>query len=213
MKQLSFHRLLQASVAVCAMTAAVWCGTGPAMAATPVTPLKIVQNNSILSFNTIKAGTAGVGGMIENMQFKRFEGGLDSQGHISLKIDLTSIQTGIPLRDERMQSILWNVKQYPSVTFSGQIKPETLPSKNEESTVLDVHGELTMAGQSKPITTQLQVTALSDKWLVNTRKPVVIKADDYGLTAGVEALRAIMGLNYISSSVAVSFQLELKPIR
>jgi hypothetical protein len=68
-----------------------------------------------------------------------------------------------------------------------------------------------MAGQSKLIKTQLRVTALEGKWWVSTRTPIVVKADDFGLTSGVEALRAIMGLNYLSSSAPVNFQLEMVP--
>ena len=39
-----------------------------------------------------------------------------------------------------------------------------------------------------------------------------IDAKDFGLTPGVEALRAIVGLNFLSTSAPVSFQLALKPL-
>lgn len=212
MKQLPVHRLRRAGASACVVAAALWGGAGLVMAKPPLTPLTVNPGASVLSFNTTKAGTAGVGGVTETMQFKRFEGGMDPQGRISLRIDLTSIDSGIGIRDERMQSMLWQVGQYPSVTFSGQIRPETLPVNTGETVALDVQGDLTMSGRSKPVTAQLQVTALQGKWLVGTRKPVLVLADDFGLTAGVEALRAIMGLNYLSTSVPVTFQLELRPM-
>lgn len=211
MKSSLNHRLLRTIISVCVLAATLGFGVSAVMARSALMPLSIQTGSSVLSFNTTKAGAAGVGGITETMQFKRFEGGVDAQGRIQLKIDLSSIDSGIGIRDERMQSMLWNVGQYPSVTFSAQIKPEALPTKAGESVALDVPGELTMAGQSKPLAAQLQVSALQDKWLVTTRKPIVVKADDFGLTAGVEALRAIMGLNYLSSNAPVTFQLELKP--
>jgi polyisoprenoid-binding protein YceI len=170
---------------------------------------QVNASSSSLTFNTTKSGSAGVGGITEIMRFTRYEGDLNKLGHIELKIDLTSIDSGIPIRDERLQTMLWNVGQYPSVTFSAKISPETMRNLTKEPMVLEVHGLLTMAGQSQPVKTQLQVTPVNGKVLVSTLRPILVKADDFGLSSGVEALRAIMGLNYLSSTVPVNFQLEL----
>jgi polyisoprenoid-binding protein YceI len=164
---------------------------------------------STLTFNTTKGGVAGVGGITETMRFTRYEGGLDAQGRIAFKIDLTSIDSGITIRDERLQTMFWNVGTQPSVTFAAQLTPETLQKLTRETMVLDVDGQLTMAGQTKPTKMQLQVTPVNGKVLVSTRRPILIKADDFGLTTGVEAMRAVMQLNFLSSSVPVNFSLEL----
>jgi polyisoprenoid-binding protein YceI len=79
----------------------------------------------------------------------------------------------------------------------------------QEAVVMDVEGQLTMAGKSKPVKAQLLAYSLNGKVMVSTRKPILIKADDFGLTEGVEALREIMGLNFLGSTVPVTFQLEL----
>jgi polyisoprenoid-binding protein YceI len=172
-------------------------------------PLQINSAASSLSFNTTKSGAVGVGGITETMQFTRYEGGLDAQGRIALKIDLSSIDSGIGLRNERMQSLLWNVGQYPSVTFTAQLSPETVQKLHQTPMLVDVEGQLTMAGQSKPVKTQLQVTPVAGKVLVSTRRPILVNAADYGLTAGVEALREVMGLSYMSTTVPVTLNLEL----
>jgi len=97
------------------------------------------------------------------------------------------------------------------VTFSAQIKAEDLQKINtaKESVQFTVEGQMTMAGQTKPIQAQLQVTPLNNKLIINTRQAIVVDASDFGLSTGVEALRAIVGLNYLSSSAPVSFQIEL----
>ena len=181
----------------------------PAAASDAPLPWQVNPSTSSLTFNTTKAGTAGVGGITETMRFSRYEGGLDAQGRIQFKIDLSSIDSGIGIRDERMQSLLFKVGTYPSVTFSAQIKPEEQKKMTQEAVVMDVEGQLTMAGQSKPVKAQLLAYSLNGKVMVSTRKPILIKADDFGLTEGVEALRAIVGLNFLSSTVPVTFQLEL----
>lgn len=164
---------------------------------------------SSLTFTTVKSSAAGVGGVIENLRFNRYEGGLDEMGHIKLNIDLSSVDSGIPLRDERMQSLLWDVKAYPSVTFSAQLGPELRHKVGKEAQAITLDGKLEMAGQSKSIAAELQVVPMNGRLFVSTRKPILVRAEDFGLERGVEALRAIMGLNYIATTVPVTFQLEL----
>lgn len=182
-------------------------------AATDSAPLwQIHSKSSSLTFNTTKAGAAGVGGIVETMQFTRYSGGLEANGRIHLKIDLSSIDTGISIRDERLQTLFWNVANAPSVTFSGQLKADDQKKLLKEPVALEVEGSMTMAGVTKPIKAQLQVTPVNGKLWVSTRRPVLVKAEDFGLTPGVEALRAIMGLNFLAGTVPVNFQLELSKV-
>jgi polyisoprenoid-binding protein YceI len=136
---------------------------------------------------------------------------MDAQGKVLLDIDLSSVDSGIEIRDQRLKTIFWNVATHPVVTFVSQIKAADLQKINaaKESVQLTVEGLLSMAGQSKPIQAQLQVTPLNNKLIINTRQAIVVNASDFGLSTGVEALRAIMGLNYLSTSAPVSFQIEL----
>ncbi len=166
---------------------------------------------SSLTFNTTKSSVAGVGGVTETMRFKSFKGGMDAQGRVLLDIDLSSVESGIEIRDQRLQTIFWNVATHPVVTFASQIKAADLQKINaaKESVQLTVEGLLIMAGQTKPIQAQLQVTPLNNKLIINTRQAIVVNASDFGLSTGVEALKAIMGLNYLSSSAPVSFEIEL----
>lgn len=186
-------------------------GTGSNVIAQESFAWQINQHASSLTFNTTKSGAAGVGGITETMRFKSFKGGLSSQGKIELTINLSSVDTGIPIRDERLQTMFWNVAAHPTVNFAGQLSSEEMKkiSTGKESVVVMVEGQLTMAGQTKSIKTQLQVTSTNHKLYVSTRQPIVINANDFGLNAGVEALRAIMGLNYLSTSAPVTFTLEL----
>jgi polyisoprenoid-binding protein YceI len=183
----------------------------PVMASEQAADWQVNLPASSLSFNTTKSGTAGVGGITETMRFKSFKGGVDSQGRIALDIALSSIDSGIGLRDERLQTMFWNVAAQPTARFSGQIKPDELQKivagKNPVSVM--VQGQLTMAGQTKPVNAPLYVVPLPGKLIVSTRQAIVINANDFGLNAGAEALRAVMGLNYLSTSVPITFQLEL----
>jgi polyisoprenoid-binding protein YceI len=76
---------------------------------------------------------------------------------------------------------------------------------------IDLAGQFTLSGTTKPITAKLRVVKLTaQRLLVETRAPLLINATDFGLEAGVEALRSVMGLNLVSSVVPVSFSVVLK---
>lgn len=200
------NRIYHALVLGVGISAAISSAVGQEVAA-----WQINQAASMLVFNTTKAGTAGVGGTTETMEFKKFRGGLSAKGQMELTIELASVDSGIAIRDERLTTLFWNVAAQPTVSFAGQLSNDDMKkiAVGKEPMVVMVAGQLTMAGQSKPVTAQLQVTFVNKKLHVSTRQPIVVKADEFGLTTGAEALRAIMGLNYLSTSVPVTFSLVL----
>jgi polyisoprenoid-binding protein YceI len=76
---------------------------------------------------------------------------------------------------------------------------------------IDLTGQLTLAGQSKPVVAKVRVGALGAGLIgVSTRAPIVVDASDFGLRAGVEALREVMGLNMLSAAAPVSFALVMR---
>jgi polyisoprenoid-binding protein YceI len=169
---------------------------------------------SSLTFVTTKAGQPGVMGIIETQTFKRFSGGLDKSGRISLVIDLASVDTGVEIRDERLRTMLWNVKATPQALFTAQLPANmTTVSSSAAMQSIDLAGQLQMAGQTKPVTSSLRVSKTAQgQLLVTTRQPILINSNDFGLKAGVEALREIMGLGFLAASAPVTFTLTLNPI-
>jgi polyisoprenoid-binding protein YceI len=172
---------------------------------------QIDSAKSTMNFVTTKAGQAGVGGVGEVQSFGQFAGGMASDGNINFTVTLASVATGIDIRDERLRTMLFNVRDMPVATFAAQIDPAALrdlgPGGMKD---IDVAGELTLAGQSKPLTAKLRVVRLGASQLsVATRAPIVVDAAQFGLKSGVEALRDIMGLNFLATSAPVSLQLLL----
>jgi polyisoprenoid-binding protein YceI len=186
------------------------CNTGPTNNATAQN-WAIDSNQSTLNFVTTKAGQQGVAGISETQSFKRYSGGIDQSGKISLLIDLASIDTGVEIRDERMRTMLWNVKATPQATFTAQLPTEAFKSvANTGVRNIELNGQLQMGGQTKPVVATVRVSKLAnDQLLVVTRSPILINANDFGLRPGVEALREVMGLNFLAGSAPVSFTLVL----
>jgi polyisoprenoid-binding protein YceI len=187
------------------------CTTGPT-ANSSAQNWAIDSNQSTLNFVTTKAGQQGVAGISETQSFKRYSGGIDQNGKIMLNIDLASVDTGVEIRDERMRTMLWNVKATPQATFTAQLPADALKSVGSTGVQnIELNGQLQMGGQTKPVIANVRVSKLAnDQLLVVTRNPILINANDYGLRPGVEALREVMGLNFLAGSAPVSFTLVLR---
>ena len=67
-------------------------------------------------------------------------------------------------------------------------------------------GQLTLHGQSQTLTLSMMVGRLdADTLMVAGTEPLLIEASKFGLSEGVEKLRALAGLPSISEAVPVVF--------
>jgi polyisoprenoid-binding protein YceI len=195
-----------------ALTAALLgCVNAPAQNASAA-GWRLEPAQSSVHFVTTKAGQPGVAAIAEVQSFRRFNGELNSQGQVQFSIDLASVDTGVEIRDERLRTMLFNVGATPQATFSAKLDPallRELPTAGVRD--IDLDGQLTLAGQSKPVVAKVRVAALGPNLIgVSTRAPIVVNATDFGLRAGVEALREVMGLSMISAAAPVSFALVMR---
>ena len=145
-------------------------------------------------------------------QFKSLSGGIDDSGAARLQIDLDSVETLIPIRNERMREMLFETLQFPSASLSIQVPGELLSGDAGAGTVADIDVELALHGVAKRYTASVVVTPLQDGALqVLLRQPLLINAGDFGLMPGVEALQTVAGLKSISSAVPVTAHLVFIP--
>ncbi|MDZ4263094.1 MAG: YceI family protein, partial [Pseudomonadota bacterium] len=113
------------------------------------------------------------------------------------------------LRDERMRDLLFQTATYPTATVTVTV-PATLISSLAvgQSTTTNISASLNLHGVTGAITTTVSVQKLSSsRVLVQSLSPILMKAGDYALTDGVEALRAAVGIASISVAVPVDFTL------
>lgn len=142
-------------------------------------------------------------------EFTQVSGSVSDKGNAEIAIDLTSVETGIGIRNERMQSMLFNVSDYATATVSADL-PETmmLALKNGETATSVLPLTLELHGEKKEIEADVLATAAADGHVVvTTQSPVLVNAGDFKLAKGVEALREVAGLDRISTTVPVTFTL------
>lgn len=165
------------------------------------------NENSRLSFVSVKAGMVA-----EVHHFGELDGWLGDDGRFRLDIDLASVQTLIPIRDERMRDLLFETGTFPVATLSAQLDLAPL----RELAVGDqlemvAEAELDLRGQKTGHTVRTVVARLAkDALLVTSAEPLVLNAGALGLTEGIERLREIAGLPSISPAVPITFRLTLR---
>jgi hypothetical protein len=160
-------------------------------------------DDSSLSFISVKAEH-----IAEVHSFARLSGEIDSGGEAVVSIDLTSVQTGIDIRNERMQSMLFDTDMYPRAQVSADVDVAVLSSMAVgESAVLEVPLAINLHGEVLTLSAPLRVSHVQGGLRVDTLAPIIVKADAFTLVDGIESLREIAGLPSISRSVPVSFSL------
>lgn len=146
---------------------------------------------------------------VEVHNFTSLSGDISAAGVATLTIDLSTVNTGIALRDQRMRDLLFEVTSFPTATVTVAV-PATLISSLAvgQSATTDISASLNLHGVTGAITTKVSVQKLSaNRVLVQSLSPILVKAGDYALTNGVEALRAAVGIASISVAVPVDFAL------
>ena len=157
---------------------------------------------STLSFVTIKADHVG-----EVHTFDLLTGEIDDEGNAEITIELISINTLIPIRDERMQNMLFETELFPEANLAAQLNIDQFADLEiGRSAQATIGFDLSMRGQSNTYQAEVVVTRLADNGIqATTLKPVIVVANSFDLVRGVEALREVAGLPSISNAVPVSF--------
>ena len=156
---------------------------------------------SSLSFVTVKAEHVA-----EAHTFDSLSGTIGDDGGVEISIELASVNTMIPIRNERMQEMLFETNLFPDATISGAINLDALTGMDAGSSVArQIDFELSLHGQSVALAADVQITRTGEGVIVSTLKPIIVMADSFALTAGVEMLREVAGLPSISRAVPVSF--------
>jgi len=164
------------------------------------------NETSRLSFVSIKAGTVA-----EVHHFDQLEGMVDEDGKFELAIKLDTVNTMIPIRNERMREMLFDTANFPEASLSATLDLDPIHDlATGEQTEIVTEAELALVGQTSNLTIHAVVAKLSDdSLLVTSKQPLTLNADALGLGKGVEQLREVAGLSSISPAVPVTFRLTL----
>lgn len=158
------------------------------------------NESSRLSFITSKNGDVS-----EVHRFLVLRGTVDDKGLARLRIEMDSVSSGIPLRDERMRKELFDVASFPEATVSGQIDLVPITDlANGAQVELRLPLTVKLNGKAHSYNAQLLATRLDERrFQVVTLEPLVLRAEHFDLAPGLTRLRDLAGLKSINLSVPV----------
>lgn len=168
---------------------------------------RLDNDASELRFVTTKNTNAA-----EVQRFTKLTGELSESGAARLTIDLASAETGVPIRNERLQTMLFEIAQFPAAQFDAQIDAKQLAALEPGASFdVELAGKLTLHGKTQDTKALLRVVRLRDQRIVvSTRAPILVSAAPFDLSAGIEKLREIMALPNIIGTVPVTFALTFQ---
>ncbi len=165
---------------------------------------QLINDASHLNFISIKKGT-----VVENHSFSELSGSVNAAGDARILIALDSVQTNIDIRNERMRTYLFETNTTPTATLTTkldmtQFADMKIGARQEISATIVVH----MHGKTESLGADMIVTRLgANKIAVESREPILVHIDSFGMTAGVEKLRELAKLPSITPVVPISFSL------
>ena len=166
------------------------------------------KDKSTVNFVSIKNDKVA-----EIHSFTSLVGYIGADGKVQLGIDLDSVETLIPIRNERMRELLFDTAKFPAANISAQVDPVILAAAADGGVVTaELPITLSLHGIEQTLTAPVVVVGEGDNRLrVLTSRPVMVNAVDFGLDSGITALREIAGLKAISVAVPVTLQLVFIP--
>ena len=157
---------------------------------------------SHLTFVSIKANDVA-----EVNTFGKIQGTIDGDGQAVVTLMLDSVETLIPIRDERMRQFLFETTNYREAVLKARVDPKLIAEMAVgDIAPINAEGSLSLHGQVQPMTLSMQAAKVDAKTvMVASIKPLIVDAAKFGMSDGVEKLREIAGLASISKAVPVNF--------
>lgn len=165
---------------------------------------KLDEQASTLNFLSTKKSQ-----IIEQHSFKKVSGKLADNGQVTLTIDLASVETNIPIRNERMQKFLFETDKFASAIINTKVDSRLVSTLAVgELKTIELVADLDLHGHKQKLTLPVNVIKGNQgQFYVSSVGSVVINAGDFALVEGINKLQELAGLPSITYAVPVSFNL------
>ena len=105
----------------------------------------------------------------EVLRFNSLSGNIADNGKAEVLIELTSVDTGVEIRDQRMQSILFETDSFPVAAIRAKVDRDLLDDMHPGATKhMELEFELDIHGKVTAVTAKVIIAKLGDS-LVDDR--------------------------------------------
>ena len=166
----------------------------------------INNEQSAIHFSSVKKNTIG-----EVHRFDQISGLLKKDGSFTAEIALASVNTGIEIRDTRMQEHLFETAKFPSANITAALPKELMKSLKKGASLSEsVTFTLDLHGKKVELTGNVAINVSKKAIQVNTVAPIMLDAAAFDLVPGIEMLKKLAGLDAIATAVPVTLHLVLE---
>lgn len=147
--------------------------------------------------------------VVETHVFTGLDGSVSASGEARVEINLSSLVTGIDLRDVRMRFLFFETFKFPAAFVTAQIDKAALAGLTKGQPVsqkLDVSLDLHGVKKTVPVRVLVMRTGPGSV-SVTAQEPIVIQASDFDLTEGINRLSQAMANVEIVPEGRVTFNL------
>lgn len=162
-------------------------------------PWTVNSQLSQLSFVTTKNHT------ITEEHTIQFKSGTYDKQSFEAQLDLNSVDTQIPIRDERLRNILFETNEYPLATITS-----TLPNDLPMNQPITLPFDLNLHGHKLTMNAEVIIQSVNEQLVVTSFEPVEVNAKDFALDSAINKLTQIAGLKSINYDISVDFKLTFE---
>ncbi|MFK7731919.1 MAG: YceI family protein [Pseudomonadales bacterium] len=166
-----------------------------------------VLNNeqSYLQFISVKNSL-----IAETHRFHSLSGFVSEGERAQVQVNLASVETGIPIRNERMREHLFKIAQFATANISVELSDhQTKALRVGQQMIRDIGFTVDLHGKTQTLSSKVSITRHVEGGLViQSISPAIVNTAGFDMTAGVDKLRELAGLAAISQAVPVSFSLQ-----
>ena len=158
--------------------------------------------NSKVGFGSVKSDVIG-----EGHSFSGLSGAVSAEGMVDLTLDLSTVQTNIDIRNERIQEHVF--KMAPSAQLTAEVDMAAMEALGVgETTTALVEGTMTFLGEDVWIDLPVIAARLSDDSVMIVSDGIsYVSTEDLGIDDGINKLMELAGLDRIDRAVPVSVRL------
>ncbi len=166
--------------------------------------LIVDSERSSLSIITYKVLAGASASISERHTFSGLTGSVDANGAATVSVPLETIETNIPIRNERMAKFLFEVDKYPNATITANVPTSVMSSG---TSMMDLEISLSLHGKEQTLTVPVLISNADGDVTVSATQPIMLDAAGYDLVAGIGKLAELAKLLHIPTTVPVSFSL------
>lgn len=163
---------------------------------------QLEADESRIAFTSIKKNTAG-----EVNHFEAMSGAVSEDGMAEIRIDLTSVESWVDIRNERIRTHLF--RDTAEAVLTAQLDMDELARLAPgESMIADVSANLDLAGTRSKYDAELYVLRVAeDRVLVVSNDMIMLGTEAAGVDEGVTMLRNLADLSSITRVAPVTLRL------